>query len=161
MSWKHYLVVWWKLQLMYWEAPCCSGWRTHSGSTFYINIVEYLPVFILRCPSFLWKTQLDQTWSSLPCDDPKWIECIPCHSTWNTFIVTSSLGVYVRPWSTPGMDVGYLSDRGTFISLGHTWSIYRVSMEHFKYSMLKGWRSRDRCHTWNEEGVNAVWMQCD
>ena len=33
----------------------------------------------------------------VPCDDPKWIECIPCHSTWNTFIVTSSLRVYVRP----------------------------------------------------------------
>ena len=83
----------------------------------------------------------------VPCDDPKWIECIPCHSTWNTFIVTSSLRVYVRPWSTPGVDVGYLSDRGTFISLGHTWSIYRVSMEHLIYSMLKGWRRRGRCHT--------------
>ena len=92
----------------------------------------------------------------VPCDDPKWIECIPCHSTWNTFIVTSSLRVYVRPWSTPGVDVGYLSDRGTFISLGHTWSSYRVSMEHFKYSMLKGWRRRGRCHTWNEEGVNVL-----
>ena len=80
----------------------------------------------------------------VPCDDPKWIECIPCHSTWNTFIVTSSLRVYVRPWSTPGVDVGYLSDRGTFISLGHTWSIY---MEHLIYSMLKGWRRRGRCHT--------------
>ena len=92
----------------------------------------------------------------VPCDDPKWIECIPCHSTWNTFIVTSSLRVYVRPWSTPGVDVGYLSDRGTFISLGHTWSIYRVSMEHFKYSMLKGWHRRGRCHTWSEEGVNVL-----
>ena len=44
------------------------------------------------------------------------------------------------------MDVGYLSDRGTFITLGHTWSIYRVSMEHFKYSMLKG----------DAEGVDVI-----
>ena len=38
---------------MYWEAPCCSGWRPHSGSTFYVTRVEYLPVFILRYPGLL------------------------------------------------------------------------------------------------------------
>ena len=70
--------------------------------------------------------------------DKYWRASPTCQDTWNTFTVTSSLRVYVRPWSTPGVDVGYLSDRGTFISLGHTWSSYRVSMEHFKYSMLKG-----------------------
>ena len=47
---------------MYWEAPCCSGWRPHSGSTFYVTRVEYLPVFILRYPGFSWGTQLNQTW---------------------------------------------------------------------------------------------------
>ena len=49
-----FAVVWWKLQLMYWETSCYSWWRLHSGSIFYITCVEYLPVFILRCPSLLW-----------------------------------------------------------------------------------------------------------
>ena len=33
------------------ETSCYSGWRSHSGSIFYITFVEYLPVFILRGPS--------------------------------------------------------------------------------------------------------------
>ena len=49
-----FAVVWWKLQLMYWETSCYSWWRSHSGSIFYITCVEYLPVFIIRCPSLLW-----------------------------------------------------------------------------------------------------------
>ena len=91
MSWKHYLVVWWKLQLMYWEAPCCSGWRTHSGSTFYINIVEYWPVFILRCPSFSWTTQLkhDQARPKFePSTKALWL--LSCPLTWRRTAASTS-----------------------------------------------------------------------
>ena len=45
------------------------------------------------------------------------------------------------------------------ILLGHTTgggTVRAMSMEHFKYSILKGWHSRDGCYTWNEEGTNVL-----